>query len=980
MVPFLKLGACGICTPKVMNRVRIFHGGWPLVLCLLCAASLAAQEKCPAPPAIESSTANNIFTSQQEVDLGDIEAERVELSARVIHDDQLAAYLNRIVDHLLAQLPPTHLQFRVTLIDLPAVNAFSLPGGRIYVTRKMVAFARNDDDLADLLAHEMGHVLSHQGAIDATRQLSELLGVSSVGDRKDISEKFNRLLDNAARNPSEIDRVRAEEEPHQYQADQVALYVLANAGYSPASFADFFDRLAQTHGKSGDWLTNLLGMTTPNEKRLHEVRKNLESLPAACREQASATAPSQDFLEWQAGVIAYSGLGRKEVLPGLLEKKTLDPPLRSVVTNLKFSPDGKYILAQDDASIFVLSRDPLRLLFRADAPDSRPAQFTPDSRSFVFNTRGLRVEQWNVASGERASVHELTVQGGCLETLLSRDGQTLACVNDVFDLNLYDVAGGSAIFTKKAYFAPRWDFVVPFSFLLSFQTRLEDPSELLWVDMGFSPDSKVFIGASPSASIAVDVTAHDEISLQGALSDMVKGGFAFLDSGRVIATNIHDAHNSAILAFPSGTVLKRLPLGGIRLSAAAQGDYLIVRPFKDLPVAVLDLSSNKIIFGGKDAHGVDAYGETMVAQGRSGEIVLLDETKSQILAHTPLSLSPLGHLRVGEVSSDLKWLAISGDTAGAVWNIQTAQRLFFTRSFHGAYFEGDSAVLADYPKLDTAERSIGRLDLASRNISTIQTIDNDSSETVRQWGQFLVTTRSADKRGGSNRNMILEVKDVRGSNVLWNRTFPKEMPKMTLLGSSNALLLGWPADVEAAKDELKSDSMLRSRLNAIRDHSDGWLLEELRADTGAETGALVVDTGKGSFRIENAYAAGDWVVVSDSDSRVRVYSLSTKDEKATFFGSNSVISPAAGMMAIETEPGTIDFYGLASFEKKGELMLSSPVAVWRFSEDGNRFFVLAKDQNAYSFDLSRVAVPSGTASNATSSVQAPVSPANTFAK
>jgi hypothetical protein len=87
---------------------------------------------------------------QQELDLGDVEAEWLEKNYRVMHDDEMAARLNRISSRMLAQLPPTQLKFRVILIDTPIVNSFSVGAGRIYITRKMVAFVRNDDELAGL--------------------------------------------------------------------------------------------------------------------------------------------------------------------------------------------------------------------------------------------------------------------------------------------------------------------------------------------------------------------------------------------------------------------------------------------------------------------------------------------------------------------------------------------------------------------------------------------------------------------------------------------------------------------------------------------------------------------------------------------------------------------------------------------------------------------------------------------------------------
>jgi hypothetical protein len=933
-----------------MKRLCILVGFVSLAMVLCFGWPVQAQQKCPVPPALTDASALSIFTPQQEVDLGDVEAEQIERTARVIHDEALSAYLNHIVDRILEQLPPTHLKFHVMLIDQPVVNAFTLPGGRIYVTRKMIAFARDDDELADLLAHEMGHALSHQGAIDMTRQLRVFLGVTSVGDRKDIAEKFNRLLDNLARNPGELERMRNEEQPHQYQADQVALYALAAAGYSPPTFADFFDRTAQTKGKSGGFLSDVFGNTTPNEKRLREIRKNIDSLPAACREQPPTPA-SPEFLSWQADVIAYSGLGRKEILSAVIDKKILDPPLRNDVTNIKFSPDGRYLLAQDDSSIFVLSRDPLRLLFRMDAPDSHAAQFTPDSQNIVFDTRGLRVEEWSVPNQERTSVHELAVQGGCTRSKLSPDGAVLACVNGAFDITLYDVAQGNARFSKKRYF-----FTVPFEmFLVELQILVaaESGIEADWVHLGFSPDGKSFLAASPRAAIAVNLANYEQISLHGELSGMAGGGFAFLEPDKVAAVNQTDVKNSAILRFPSGETVQRLPLGGQRLSPATHGSYMIVGPLKDYLTGVLDPSAGKIVFGSKDNYAVDAYDRMLALQTRNGEVGLFNLDSQKLESHASISLSPLGRLRASAVSRDLKWIALSGDTRGAVWDLSTAKRLYFTRSFHGAYFDGDAALFADYPKFEPQERSIARLDLGGRGSDVAMTLDDQS--TVRQWGPFLVS-RKPEKGGGYYRNSTIEVKDVHGGNALWTRTFSKEVPSMTW-SPAGTLLLGWQVDVDAAKDEIKSHPALQARLAAIHDRKNAWLLEDLDARTGIEKGALIVDTGKGSFRIEGAYAVEDWVVILDSEGRTLIYSLSSGEQKGVIFGTQSTISPATGMLAIENEPGTIEIYGVPSFEKRGQLVFSSPVALWRFSDDSKRLFVLTEDQTAYTFDASRITLP-----------------------
>ena len=68
-----------------------------------------------------------------------------------------------------------------------------LPGGRIYVSRRLVAYVQSEDDLAGVIAHELGHLVTWQQAIELTRVMREVIGVTPVGDRRDIFEKYNQL-------------------------------------------------------------------------------------------------------------------------------------------------------------------------------------------------------------------------------------------------------------------------------------------------------------------------------------------------------------------------------------------------------------------------------------------------------------------------------------------------------------------------------------------------------------------------------------------------------------------------------------------------------------------------------------------------------------------------------------------------------------------------------------------------------------------
>lgn len=74
---------------------------------------------------------------------------------RLVGDEKLLAYVNAIGENLIRHLPDTGLKFTFHLMDIPQVNAFNIPGGHVFVSRKLVAYVNNEDELAGVIAHEL---------------------------------------------------------------------------------------------------------------------------------------------------------------------------------------------------------------------------------------------------------------------------------------------------------------------------------------------------------------------------------------------------------------------------------------------------------------------------------------------------------------------------------------------------------------------------------------------------------------------------------------------------------------------------------------------------------------------------------------------------------------------------------------------------------------------------------------------------------
>lgn len=616
-------------------------------------------EPCSVPQ-LPTSTAPNIFNDGQQVMLGDVLAAMGNDRMEAIDDPELTAYLQELGERIVHHLPPSQLQYRFFLADWPVANALSIAGGRVYVTRKLVANARDEDELAGVVGHELGHIVTHQQAIDWTMLLNKALGVTSVSDRKDIEDKIQRVLFEFG-SLWKLRGANTKPETEQQDADRVGMEAVVRSGYRPEALTDFFDRVTENKGKKGSWFSELFQTTPRNAKRYREMIKLAPKLPTGCADTRPADAADR-FRAWKAKVAAYRGTGRRESLHNVVLKRELEPPLQDELRTLRFSPNGKYILAQDSGTVYVARRDPLQVLFRFEAPNAHPAMFTPDSTEIIVYDYGMRIERWDIESQDRTDVYEVSSATGCAQTELSPDGNTLACLDYKMTLALIDTETNERFFERTKFH--NWGFEITASsawarFFLSIST------------MGFSPDGRYFLAASgTSKPVAYDLTSHAEMKVPGTITGLLTRHFAFLGSDRIAGMVGTVGEKSRVVRFPTGEVLNNVNTGIAQVSAAAHGDYLLLRPVEGYAVGALDINKNALVRANK-RRAFDVYDDTFLSELGSGEIGLFGKAATPV-ATLKLPRGRLGALQAGAVSPDLHWLAISEAGRGAVWDLKTA--------------------------------------------------------------------------------------------------------------------------------------------------------------------------------------------------------------------------------------------------------------------------------------------------------------------
>ncbi len=896
-------------------------------------AAPQAQCRAPLPP---PSREPNIFTAAQETDLGDAVAERFESSLRIIEDDALTANLQRIGGRLVAHLPPTELKIQFRLVDIPDANAFVLPGGRIYVSRKLIGLTRTEDELAGVLGHELGHLVARQVTVAVTKQFKEVLNVTSLTDRQDVLTKYNRLMDNAGRKPG-VFRGASHEGPDQIEADRLGLFIVAAAGYDARAHSAFFDRFAETEGDTGGFFSRLFGTANPDSKRLGELLKTTAALPAGCTPDAAS--PAGSYRQWQIAVAAASTTSSTETLPGLVRQTPL-MPLRDQLEAVRFSPDGKYILAQDDSSISVLDRDPLAVRFRITTSNALPADFTPDSSSVVFHRSDLRVERWSVADKTLADVNDLYWKSSCLETALAPDGKTVACVDDEGHLTLIDVASGRPVFQKKAFY----QMTIADLFLRAAAGRRLSGS----LTLQFSPSGQYlaagYRGYVDSSVLVYDVAKKAVLPLKDQARRLLGGSFTFIAGDRLVGRNSQDPKKSGVIDLPGGQVKEvTLPTG--TLARVSRPGHVLIAPVEKFVMGMFDLEKQQVVTG-FTSRAVDVLGDMYASEQRIGDVGLF-AVEGNKLQKTVVLPAPLLSVRLGAVSPDLRWLTASGSTRAAVWDTTKGQLLGWMSDYFGAFVDEAGTVFAD-PATGNWRRSIMRFDATARKYTPGPQLQADYAA---QYGQWLLLGRPLEGNVNSA-GAAYQVRDIRHlEQPGWVKVFEKDAPDDTWFHQqSDALGFVWIAERPAGRIKISKDEVLKKTVDT-GDLKGDYVVELIEPATGDIRKRMLIETGKGSFHVHDMMVRADSMFVTDSLGRVLTYTVSTGDLRGYAFGDDAVASKDGKTLVVGSGIGRLVLYDTAAMTRRTELRFKQPVVYKTFSADGTKLLAVTADQTMHLLEV-----------------------------
>ena len=236
----------------------------------------------------------NFISSDQEMQLGLTSFDQLKKETAISHDPALNAQVQRVGKRIAAvagkDLPKAQWEFVV--FESKEANAFCLPGGKVGVYTGILPITKDDDGLATVLGHEIGHAVAHHGA----SRMSEAVVRQGVGELAgayvgttqyaQYQNTFMSLYGIGSQVVVELPYSRTQES----EADHIGIVYMARAGYDPKAAVAFWQRFAaynDQQGNKNNFLTKFLSTHPVDSTRIKQLQ---DWLPEAEAEYSKSQA------------------------------------------------------------------------------------------------------------------------------------------------------------------------------------------------------------------------------------------------------------------------------------------------------------------------------------------------------------------------------------------------------------------------------------------------------------------------------------------------------------------------------------------------------------------------------------------------------------------------------------------------------------------------------------------------------------------
>ncbi len=376
-----------MCRPSAHCRVKTrrwppFCSGRPLAVSLLLAWQFLAL-----PAALAAGDGEKMYNELREKN-------------GLYQDEDWQDYVTEIGERLLAASPDVGGHYTFTVVDNSNVNASATQDGYIFINRGLIAFCRNEDELAGVIGHEIGHVVGrHVQRSKGLNRLGGLLGwLGVIGTSSFAMKDLGDTLTATA--------VTREAREYELEADAYGAEFLARAGYDPLAMIDVIHVLkdqelfAKSVMNRPSVYHGIFGSHPRNDKRLNDAVRNAVPLAGL-----TTKPPERDFWEMVDGLVfgneAATGLIKDGVYYHGSLRIVVAFPEGWEVTNTASAVSGRDTGGRSSGSITVQRQNP-------PAEEQTPEEYIRET----LKREDIENGESTIVNGYEAYVTDVQILGG----------------------------------------------------------------------------------------------------------------------------------------------------------------------------------------------------------------------------------------------------------------------------------------------------------------------------------------------------------------------------------------------------------------------------------------------------------------------------------------------------------------------------------------------------------------------------------------
>ncbi len=234
----------------------------------------------------------NLFSLKREQALGEMMSRELEAHLHLLVDPELNAYVNRVVQNLVVH-SDAKVPFTVRVVKSEDVNAFSLPGGFLYVNSGLIAASPDEATFAGILAHEIAHVAARHVTKTLTRRM--LFRMASM-PLMFVTGGAAAAIDNVAGVAIPLSSMKFTRDSER-EADLLALEYSYAAGYDPEAFVQFFETIQNRQPRQLRFMSRLFVTHPMTEDR---IRRAQTAIAMMLPQKADYVIDTSDFRQVKA--------------------------------------------------------------------------------------------------------------------------------------------------------------------------------------------------------------------------------------------------------------------------------------------------------------------------------------------------------------------------------------------------------------------------------------------------------------------------------------------------------------------------------------------------------------------------------------------------------------------------------------------------------------------------------------------------------